>query len=220
MSLILEALRKSEAERRRGEAPDLLRVDPAPARATPAPWRRAWIAAPLLLVAALAAWWWRDSDAPVAVDAGAPARAAPVATKAATPTRPPATLPEIDRLQPPPAPPAAPIVAPDRVATAALPPPAPPASASGATTSAAPVAAPAPAAPVALGALPASQRKALPPLRLSMHLWNEDPARRVAILDGRRVAPGDRIGDAVVAGIRPDGVLLDWNGLQVLVPLP
>lgn len=215
MSLILEALRKSEAERRRGEAPDLLRVDPVPARAAPAPWRRAWIAAPLLLVAALAAWWWRDGDAPVAVDADAPVRAAPVAAKAATPTRPPATLPEIDRLQPPPAPPPAPGVAPDRVATAAAASPAPPASAS-----TAPVAAPAPAAPVALAALPASQRKALPPLRLSMHLWNEDPARRVAILDGRRVAPGDRIGDAVVAGIRPDGVLLDWNGLQVLVPLP
>ena len=215
MSLILEALRKSEAERRRGEAPDLLRVDPVPTRAAPAPWRRAWIAAPLLLMAVLAAWWWRDRDAPVADDANAPERAAPVATKAATPTRPPATLPGIDRLQPPPPPPAAPIVAPRREPTAAAPPPAP-----SATASAAPVAAVVPGAPIALGALPASQRKALPPLRLSMHLWNEDPARRVAILDGRRVGPGDRVGDALVAGIRPDGVLLDWNGLQVLVPLP
>jgi general secretion pathway protein B len=61
---------------------------------------------------------------------------------------------------------------------------------------------------------------AFPPLRLSMHLWNDDPARRVAILDGRRVAPGDRVGDAVVAEIRRDGVLLAWNGETVLVPLP
>ena len=60
----------------------------------------------------------------------------------------------------------------------------------------------------------------LPPLRLSMHLWNEFPALRVAILHGKRVAEGDRIGAARVAEIRHDGVVLDQDGELVLVPLP
>jgi general secretion pathway protein B len=76
------------------------------------------------------------------------------------------------------------------------------------------------AAPVPLSTLPPEQRKALPPLRLSMHLWNPDPARSVAIVDGQRVTRGDRVGDAVVADITREGVVLDWNGEQVLVPLP
>ena len=74
--------------------------------------------------------------------------------------------------------------------------------------------------PVRLSALPATQRKALPPLQLSMHLWNQDPALRFAIIDGQRVVEGDRVGDAVVAAIRRDGVVLDWNGEQILVGLP
>ena len=57
MSLILEALRKSEAQRRLGRAPDLMSETPAAApvrrRAMPA-WP--WFAAGLLLVA-LTAWW-------------------------------------------------------------------------------------------------------------------------------------------------------------------
>ena len=75
-------------------------------------------------------------------------------------------------------------------------------------------------AAVPLAALPSGQRKALPPLRLSMHLWNEEPSRRLAILDGQRVTEGDRVGDAVVAEISREGVVLDWNGERILVPLP
>jgi hypothetical protein len=53
-----------------------------------------------------------------------------------------------------------------------------------------------------------------------MHLWNADPARRVAVLDGQRVAEGDRIGDGVVTAITREGVVLDWDGARILVPLP
>jgi general secretion pathway protein B len=67
--------------------------------------------------------------------------------------------------------------------------------------------------------LPSEQRKALPPLRMSMHMWNDDASQRFVILDGNRLGEGDRIGDAVVTAITRDGVQLDWNGLAVKIPL-
>lgn len=70
-----------------------------------------------------------------------------------------------------------------------------------------------------LSDLSAEERKSLPPLKLSMHLWNPDPAKRFAILDGTRVGEGDRVGDAVVAAITRDGVVLDWNGRRLRVPI-
>ena len=204
MSLILEALRKSEAERRRGAVPDLFQGDaiaPPPARSSLRPW---WFAAPLLLLVPLL-WWWTDGieDAPVAhaaqTVAPTPQHAAP------DPDVAPAgrALPEIDRLQAPAQP------------TTEVPALAPPAPAAETVSHF-----PATATPTRLSALPPERRRALPPLRLSLHLWNEDPARRVAIVDGRRVAVGDRAGDARVAEIRRDGVLLDWQGETLLVPLP
>ncbi|HSR64706.1 MAG TPA: general secretion pathway protein GspB, partial [Xanthomonadaceae bacterium] len=70
-----------------------------------------------------------------------------------------------------------------------------------------------------LSDLAADERKTLPPLKLSMHLWNDDPARRFVILDGYRLGEGDRIGGLVVTAILRDGVLLDWNGRALKVPL-
>ena len=56
MSLILEALRKSEAERRRGNLPALaLELPPPPPRTVPM--RAWWLAFPLALVLAAAAYW-------------------------------------------------------------------------------------------------------------------------------------------------------------------
>ncbi len=71
----------------------------------------------------------------------------------------------------------------------------------------------------ALNDLDPNTRQALPTLKLSMHMWNEEPARRFAILDGRRVVEGDRIGEATVTHIEPNGVLLEWRGSRVRVPL-
>ena len=70
-----------------------------------------------------------------------------------------------------------------------------------------------------LSDLSAEERKSLPALKLSMHLWNPDPAKRFVILDGNRVGEGDRVGDAVVAAITLDGVELDWNGRRLQVPI-
>ena len=70
-----------------------------------------------------------------------------------------------------------------------------------------------------LSDLDPDSRKALPPLKLSMHMWNSDPSQRFVILDGNRVGEGDRVGDMVVATITADGVELDWNGRRLQVPI-
>lgn len=53
-----------------------------------------------------------------------------------------------------------------------------------------------------------------------MHMWSPDPAQRFAILDGQRVAEGDRLGSAVVERIEPDGIILAAEGRRVRLPLP
>ncbi|MFN3965700.1 general secretion pathway protein GspB [Silanimonas lenta] len=59
----------------------------------------------------------------------------------------------------------------------------------------------------------------LPPLRLSMHVYAEDPARRFAILDGVRVREGESLeGGLQVLEIRRDGLRLAWNGRVLWVP--
>ena len=63
------------------------------------------------------------------------------------------------------------------------------------------------------------ERKSLPPLKLSMHMWNDVPAQRFVIIDGARLVAGDHLGPLVVADILPDGVLLDWNGRALKLPL-
>jgi len=70
-----------------------------------------------------------------------------------------------------------------------------------------------------LSDLDPDSRKALPPLKLSMHMWNSDPSQRFVILDGNRVREGDRVGDAVVTAITSDGVVLDWNGRRLKLPI-
>ena len=67
-----------------------------------------------------------------------------------------------------------------------------------------------------LSDLAAAERRQLPPLKMSMHMWA--PTQRFAIIDGARVAEGDRIGDAVVEEITADGVVLAWQGQRLKIP--
>lgn len=252
MSLILEALRKSEAERRRGRAPGLHAELPpmhAHSRRVPPPWLWITAIAALLLVAMLL--WMRGRETPGPVARNEPL-SADVAREARAPTndRAPASA------SPPPFPRVERIVAP----AASVPAPAPAASSTpraeerieddiAATTTPArelaapiapapavaaatdvppsPVNAPAPAsAPepargtvARLSELPPGERKQLPAMKLSMHMWNERPARRFVIIDGQRYIEGDRIGNAVVDAIDSDGVILNLNGRAVRVPI-
>lgn len=262
MSLILEALRKSEAERRRGKAPDLrieLQPPPATGRRARASW--SWIAGGTLLAAALLATvWWQGRGGPGGDAAGAVAEPSigKDSASAAAPARVPQPeastagverdgagangLPPIDRILPP-EPPAPRLAAPgprpdapapgsskDRQAPVASTPPV----STGSPTQPVPAEdAPAPAPPAAppqgaaddtaairITSLPASQRQRLPAMKLSLHMWNADPARRFVVVDGQRRGEGDRLGEAVITAIDRDGLLLDLDGQAVRVPLP
>lgn len=240
MSLILEALRKSEAERRRGETPGLQVELPPPAALRPRripPWMIVAAAAAVGLLAALLLLWPRLAD-----DADAVAPVGPEARVAPAPGDPPVPAPvtpapvgafaRVDRIEPAAdvaaaKPPTAAAAAPVAVA-----PPPPPAAAPATVVDAMPASVEAPAPPAAAAAtapvdrglriagLTAAQRERLPAMKLSLHMWNEDPARRFAVIDGQRRSEGDRVGDATITAIDREGVLLELDGQVVRVPLP
>lgn len=246
MSLILDALRKSEAERRRGQAPDLFA--PVAERIAPAtkPRIAMWsIAAGVLLVVVGIVFWPGQTPperiSPAAETAADGTRDNPDASTAAIttaapgtdiqPSASPAPVPAAITDRPnPPKPVAsearidqsAPVNPPDEVPLAAI-----------ATTAPAEIdSAPPPplvddnagndnepALPT-LATLDSATRATLPPLQLSMHVWNQDAARRFAIIDGQRLGEGGKLAGAVVAEIRRDGVVLDIGGRQFLLPRP
>jgi general secretion pathway protein B len=234
MSLILDALRKSEAERRRGQAPSLYSATPVPTtRARPA-WLRLLpvVALGVLLLVGLMAWFDVDeepvtkdelteeapsllppSPAQLAAKAGVessappPAAAAPIPPPAPASTR--APPPSVDALvKPPVAPPVA--TAPPPTPVIVAPEPAPASAPAEASLE--------PLPPVAV--LDAGTRSSLPAMKMSMHVYNDDPSRRFATIDGQRVTEGSRLGSATVVEIRRDGVVLDVGGQRVLLPKP
>jgi general secretion pathway protein B len=61
-------------------------------------------------------------------------------------------------------------------------------------------------------------RTRLPALKLSMHVYADDPAGRFVILDGKRRVEGDPIDQGLrLEAIRRDGVVLSYNGQRFLV---
>lgn len=254
MSLILEALRKSEAERRRGQTPDLL-TETVPVFPTTPTRARDWrvagsAAAAALIVAALAIAWMR-APAPVPTEAGAARidtreaadEAGDVATVTAPSLQPPPRSlqpPASLRIATPPSPrpvaaspddkpstaastasPATVAAATTRPATESGSPPTAPSLPSPAAAEPAPppIAFTSPQLPLRLSDLSSEERRQLPPLKLSMHMWAPDAAHRFVIIDGARANEGDRIGDAMVEAIQPDSVLLEWRGRKIRLPI-
>jgi general secretion pathway protein B len=215
MSLILEALRKSEAERRRGSTPDVaMELPPVPvarARATPA-----WVlpVSAIAIVALLGGWWWTQRDAagtdasrPVAessaTEPGIEAAAPPVVVaRAPMPPAPVATQAPATEPVPEPA-------APSIVGPAPMPVPARPAPTL-----------PPPPPPTTTREVADIEATSIPPVKLSMHMWDESPSRRFVILDGQRMVEGDRSGELSVVAIERDGVIVERNGQRARVPLP
>ena len=60
----------------------------------------------------------------------------------------------------------------------------------------------------------------LPPVKLSMHMWDASPSQRFVILDGQRMGEGDRNGPLTAVAIERDGVVVERNGQRAHVPLP
>lgn len=259
MSLILEALKKSEAERRLGRAPDLL----TPA-SMPSPERRPWLwlwgavfglAAALLLVLG---WWARSAlEAPSATTTSpAMPAAAPTAAASVTPALPSAPAPAPTSASTPVQRTPADVIAnaplPQDQAFASteresipvpahaipLPPPEAPPSQPANVQPIAPVlpTPPSPVVPVPapspvptssleplqhLATLPASLREGLPPLRLSMHVYDPDPVARFVLIDGKRYRQGDAIAPGIIVDdIRPDGVAIMRGQQRFLISRP
>lgn len=246
MSLILDALRKSEAERQRGKSPGLFATTPGVQRET-FPRMKLWPVLVFLAFLLASAWViWRGEARRAQGEQAATAIAAPADTgiemvDAVTGTAGPgdASARPIPGAQTSaPASPAPPATS-DAARQQAI--PSPPSPGVGATqllptiAPASPVVpspplpevAPAPSADApaeeslpTIAVLDSGTRASLPPLKLSMHVFGQDPAKRFAIIDGKRVSAGSLLGNGVVEEIRRDGVVININGERLLVPKP
>ena len=242
MSFILDALRKSETARRRNEAPDLFATMPSapePMRAR-AQWPMGALAVVGVLSLIAALWLFaerapstapRDPKNDVAANIGAttPAEASPIvvqppATVAAMPAPIANTVPgsPVASRPSPPAPALSPPtsdITPTRDLPAALEPLIVPPLAPPITPAIPPTTLPASDQMVSLSDLDPGSRRQLPPLKLSMHLWNETASQRFVILDGQRLKEGDVLGDIVIERITRDGAVLVWRGSRLKMEL-
>ncbi len=229
MSYILDALKRSERERRgQGRAKDPLLEGAAP---SPAPSRPLW---PVLLGLALLAnagvlagyLLLREPASPPPPHTAAPVRQAPAA-QPSPPQAPPRTqeAPSPARTegpaQPPdPPPPASASPEPPRPAAPADAEPPPQQAATRSAPAAEPSASPAPASPSApweslpyLEELPAEFRSSVPEMTVDVHVFTDDPARRFILLDLRRYREGDQLpSGARLLHITPEGIALAWQG--------
>jgi general secretion pathway protein B len=245
MSLILEALRRSEAERQLGRAPDVLAPMPVlrvSRRTRYWPW---WTALALVLTV-LALWeMWRYAQQrrpatsavatltpPALVSSQIAAHGEANAMSEARPAITASSVAAIPLKQSQPAMPHASTMNTTPANTVAA------SAEQAAMAAAARVATPPPTIqapePIATETPPANtdallsiadlssaERAGLPALKVSMHVYAEQPGDRFMIVDGARVGEGARIGDRIVLmQIRRDGGVLDIGGRRVLLPKP
>jgi len=246
MSLILDALRRADAERGRGAVPGL--HTPQAAAVLEAPQRRPrWplVGAALVggMVAAGGAVWWLRSPAPapapvatMASPAPAPAlptpRDAPAAGASANreaPAPSPMPAPEVPqtalpspRIEPLPLRPATPVVTPAPPAPPPAPPPPaqPPVPAPTKPPPPAPAPADAPATKVPLlQELAPGVRQQLPTLAVSGASYSADPSYRMVIVNGQVLREGDAAAPGVVLeSIAARQVVLRGHGHRWAVP--
>lgn len=238
MSLILDALRRADAERERGAVPGL-HAQPAPLPDLPArpsarwPWVLGASLGLALLIAAAYGWLQRDSASVTARPNASPAAAGAPAPLAPAPAQQPvpgsAAAPSASVAVPaaqPPQPPAAPTVRePARPQPIAEPAPWPsaataqkgppssrvPAAASAAASS--PASAPAETAIVAREQLPEAIRAQLPPLAIGGSIYSASAPDRSILIDGRLLREGDRLNaDLTLEQIRPKSAVLRFKG--------
>jgi len=223
MSLILDALRKSENDRERRMLPGIVERPTSGVSPSRLPLVLGALGALLLVnVIILGIVLYRSSSAP-------PAPPAPVAT--------PATAPDVRRapaptVRAPALPPATrPLDAeaadadaePEDAGGAPLPRAPPPVPTAGARRPIVSAARAAPERPVerapALNDLPAPVASGLPHVSIDLHVYADDPAQRFVVINGERLREGGTMRDGTyLERITPDGVVLSSRGTRFSVP--
>ena len=67
--------------------------------------------------------------------------------------------------------------------------------------------------------LPLATRQALPPLKVTMQVYHQDPTLRFAIIDGKRVNEQGVVGNELnLIEIERDALLLEYRGTRFLLP--
>ncbi len=233
MSYILDALRRADAERGRGNVPGL-NAQPVPApESGPAAARPAvpWLAGAVVALAGGAIGWFFFGRAPEAAPPPPFSQAMPAApmTVAPQPTPAPPPPPVAVAPSPLPLPPLAAQTAPPPVPIARAQPPAePPAPAPepvvekpaakpSAKAAAAAASAPPPAVP--WNELPDEVKRQLPALSMGGAIWSEVPSARMLIVGGQLVREGDAVAPNVkLEQIKQRSAVLAWKGLRYEVP--
>lgn len=233
MSYILDALRRSEQERRPGSALGIARRDPGPAALPPR--QLAWLALPIVGVVALLAGAYllflRPADKPPELVARASIDAEPIAAPSVAPTPAPAPKPQNTpaptlKTSPAPQKPAVPAVR-DLVEQTRITPKPAPRPLEYAPTQAA-VSSPASAFPARSGddvrflrVMPPDFQRALPEMIVNIHVYAAAEAERILYINNRQYQAGDKVrDDVVVEEIVEDGAVLNFRGQRFKLPRP
>jgi general secretion pathway protein B len=220
VSFILDALRKSEHERQRSALPGLSQVPQAAPVAHLPRWALVVIGALAVAVLALGGAWWQSTRPPAETEA----RSAPtVQRNVELPLAP--TPPAVEPRPPAPARTAPSTLSqPSQTALAAAATPSPEASPEASepafTAAERPQPTTADTATLPSAAALAAQGVSLPPLRLELHAFSEQPRDRFVFINGRKYVEGERLieGPQVVS-IEPRGAVLSQAGQRFrLVP--
>ena len=215
MSFILDALRKSELERQRQSGPSIAQL-PVARDDRRLPW--ALLAIGVLLavnVGVLLFFLLRETSGAIpAIETSLTTAPVVAALVAAAPTPLPATVspaagsPVAD----------AQVSEADPIPAASLPPPAPdPTLLPDAPVSHAEV--PAEYLPPSIDDLPAQTTAGLPELSIDLHIYADDPAKRVVFINGRRYQRGGVLVEGpTVEEINREGAVLSYHGQRFLLP--
>lgn len=206
MSFILDALRKSELERQRQSGPSIAELPVArDDRRLP----RALLAIGLLLVVnvgVLLFFLLRDTSGALPAAETTPVTA--VSVPAPADTAPAVDSPVVD----------AQVIEPEAMPEATLPPPAPdPTLLPDASVTYSP--GPADDMPPPIADLPAQVTAGLPELSVDLHIYSDDPAKRVVFINGRRYQRGAVLVEGpTVEEINREGAVLSYHGRRFLLP--
>jgi general secretion pathway protein B len=208
MSFILDALKKSEAERQRKSVPGF--ADIPDGRSAPRSQRWWWVVGGLLALNAavlLGVFYLPDRPAPLVAEPVQQAAVIPKPVGRTTPAANPAAFSDIvaeaRRNRPPQEPPTT--TEPQRQDP-------PPASQPQARVTMSEELS-------TIGELRADGSLQLPELHLDIHVYSEKPAERFVFINMGKYKEGDRLSEGpAVREIRPDGVVLDQGGTRFLMP--